>query len=76
GGSSLAKSSDDFSIVDGVLEDSDAVAASPISIMRFAVTVRSSTLWAARGRVPVFTFVGFEALIRFNKSISAFIQNR
>nr|GEW18605.1 reverse transcriptase domain-containing protein [Tanacetum cinerariifolium] len=39
------------------------------------VTVRSGTSWTARGRVPVFTLVGFGVLIKLNKSISAFIRN-
>nr|GEV72766.1 RNA-directed DNA polymerase, eukaryota [Tanacetum cinerariifolium] len=33
---------------------------SSISITRLAVAVSSSSSWAARGRVPVFTLVGFE----------------
>nr|GFA21242.1 hypothetical protein [Tanacetum cinerariifolium] len=32
------------------------------------------TSWAARARVPVFTLAGFGALIKLNKSISAFTQ--
>nr|GFA21825.1 hypothetical protein [Tanacetum cinerariifolium] len=58
----------------GVPEDPDAMAVSSISITRLAVTVSSSTSWAAQSRVPTFTLVGFEALIKLNKSISAFTQ--
>nr|GEW73244.1 hypothetical protein [Tanacetum cinerariifolium] len=72
GGALLKKSSGDFSKVEGVLKDSDAPTMSSISITRLAVAVSSGTLWAARGRVSVFTFAGFGALVRLNKSISTF----
>ncbi|GKE24347.1 hypothetical protein Tco_1435859 [Tanacetum coccineum] len=69
-GFSLAKSSGDFSRVEGVSKDPDATVVSSISIIWLTVTVSSGTTWAARGHVPVFTLAGFGALIKLNKSIS------
>nr|GFB81552.1 hypothetical protein [Tanacetum cinerariifolium] len=62
----MCKSSGDFFTADGTPDESIAAAGSSISITRAAVNVRSGTLWGARGRLSVFTFVGFRARIKLN----------
>nr|GFC26149.1 hypothetical protein [Tanacetum cinerariifolium] len=58
-------------MADGTPDESVATAGSSISITREAVRVSSGSSCGARGRLPVFTFVGLGARIKANRSISA-----
>nr|GEY08820.1 reverse transcriptase domain-containing protein [Tanacetum cinerariifolium] len=74
----LRKQKDSEGIFRHILSRSSLISpatGSSISITQLAVTVKSDTSWAARGRTPVFTLVGFGALIKLNKSISTFTRN-